>query len=376
MGVLKEIPTNVKFAKLLVVSESQHLYHPNGKMKRMVNVQCDCGAEVVKSWMDVKTGKQKSCGICLKEMPIKDISGKQVYNLKVLDTFTRKDGVIHWDCMCKCGNTVCVDGRKLREKRVRNCGECGTPMGKYYIGDKGTNKEGYTVEVVKIKLDRQITVKVIGSGEEFDIDYSYLKSGNFSNPFHRSVAGVGYFGVRRFIAKRGDRHTVEYEDWNSMLKRCYVSAESKLSYKDKDVCEEWKCFQDFAEWATKQQNFGAKGWDLEKDLLVKNNKVYSPETCVYLPREINSFIKRKRFNDLPLGVDIAYKYNGTPYFRVQGREDGKNVVLGKFYNVEEAFSAYKVHKEYLAKKLAEKWKNEIPDVAYKALLNYTVEITD
>jgi nitrogen fixation protein len=97
---------------------------------------------------------------------------------------------------------------------------------------------------------------------------------------------------------------------------------------------------------------------------------------VYLPREINSFIKRKRMNDLPLGVDIAYKYNGTPYYRVQSREDGKNICLGGYTTEEEAFGVYKKHKEGLAVKLAEKWKAEIPDVAYKALLNYTVEITD
>lgn len=376
MGVLSELPLDKKFGKLQIVKEVEPSQHPSGKMKRLVEVVCDCGQTVVKSLTDIKAGQQKSCGICPKEMPVKDISGKQVYRLKVLDTFTRKDGNVYWDCMCQCGNSVSVDGRQLRDKRVRNCGECGTPMGKYYIGDKSRNKEGYDVEIVAVKDERRITLRVTGTEQEFDIDYSYFKSGSFTNPFHKSVAGVGYFGVGSFIAKRGDRHTVEYEDWNSMLKRCYVSLESKLSYKDKDVCEEWKCFQNFAEWATKQQNFGAKGWDLEKDLLVKNNKVYGPDTCVYLPREINSFIKRKRFNDLPLGVDIAYKYNGTPYFRVQGREDGKNINLGKFYNVEEAFNAYKVHKEYLAKKLAEKWKSEIPDIAYKALMNYTVEITD
>lgn len=376
MGVLSGLPLERKFGKLRIVKEVEPGQHPNGKMKRLVEVVCDCGQTVVKSLMDVKTGQQKSCGLCRKELPVKDISGKKVYRLTVLDSFTRKDGNVYWDCLCQCGTSVSVDGRQLRDKRVRNCGECGTPMGKYHIGDKGTNKEGYTVEIVKIKSERQITVKVIGSGEEFDIDYSYLKSGSFSNPFHRSVAGIGYFGVGKFIAKFGGKHTVEYADWNSMLKRCYTALESRLSYSNKDVCEEWHNYQNFAEWATNQMNFGKEGWDLEKDLLIKNNKVYSPNTCVYLPREINSFIKRNRVNDLPLGVDVAYKYNGTPYFRVQGREDGKNVNLGSFYNVEEAFSAYKVHKEYLAKKLAEKWKNKIPDVAYKALLNYTVEITD
>lgn len=192
------------------------------------------------------------------------------------------------------------------------------------------------------------------------------------------MAGIGYFGVGPYIAKGAgeDHHTKEYEDWNSMLKRCYVRGKNHSSYSDKYVSDDWKNFQNFAEWATKQPNFGRDGWHLDKDLLVKGNIVYSEETCVYLPQEINSFIKRKRGNDLPLGVDISYKYDGTPFFRVQGSESGKVVYLGMFFDLEEAFMCYKKHKEGLAKDLARKWKRELPENAYLALLNYTVNIED
>lgn len=376
MGVLKEIPFGAKYGKLEVLSEEPHTYHPNGKMKRLVKVKCDCGEVVVKAWQDVKGGAQKSCGLCKKEMPVKDISGQQIYNLTVTSTYRSENNRAFWLCNCKCGNSLYVDGVRLRNKRIRNCGECGTPLGSYYIGDRFVNNEGYTVEISGIGKERKTTVKLVDDGREFEVDYAYLKTGSFTNPYHKSVAGVGYFGVGPYIAKVGEKHTLEYEDWNSMLKRCYKSEEAKKAYKDKFVKDEWHCFQVFAEWATKQPNFGKEGWDLEKDLLVKNNKMYGPDTCVYLPREINSFIKRKNFNGLPLGVDIAYNYDGTPYYRTQAREDGKNVNLGRFYNVEDAFLAYKTHKEQLAKKLADKWKDEIPEVAYKALYSYTVEITD
>jgi hypothetical protein len=349
-------------------------------MKRLVEVVCDCGQTVIKSLTDVKAGQQKSCGICPKEMPYLDLVGKKTGKLTVI-SLTDKRGARKeriWLCSCECGNTVEVDGLRLRNDRKKNCGVCATPLGTASLGDVLKSNEGYEAEIIgfsgknfflKIK-DKHEAVIEVASGN--------ARRGNFCNPYHPSVAGVGYYGVGKFVAKNGtDNHTTEYEDWNSMLKRCYVNSEvANTSYHDKEVSEDWKCFQNFAEWATNQRNFGKEGWDLEKDLIVKGNKVYSAETCVYLPREINSFIKRKRMNDLPLGVDISYKYNGTPYFRVQGREDGKNINLGGFSTVEEAFGAYKTHKEYLAKKLAAKWKDEIPEVAYKALLNYTVEITD
>lgn len=376
MGIKSKIPLGNRYHKLIVVSEEPHEYHPNGKMKRMVKVTCDCGQQVTKAWQDVRGGGQKSYGICPKDQPVKNIAGIKVHRLLVLDNYRKDDNKVYWECVCDCGNKTFVDGVRLRNKRVRNCGDCGTPMGSYYKGDRFKNNEGYDLTLTGFKGGRRVELTT-EDGKSFEIDYAYLKNGNFSNPFHRSVAGIGYFGVGPFVAKsNSDRHTIEYEDWNSMLKRCYVSKESKLSYKDKEVTEEWHCFQDFAAWATMQPNFGKRGWDLEKDLIVKGNTLYGPETCAYLPREINSFIKRKRMNNLPLGVDIAFNYDKTPYFRVQGREDGKNINLGRFERVEDAFLAYKVHKEHLAKKLAEKWKNEIPKVAYDALMNYTIEITD
>ena len=160
-----------------------------------------------------------------------------------------------------------------------------------------------------------------------------------------------------------------------MMKRCYSKTQVRDSYKDKSISKAWWNFQIFAEWATKQIGF-KEGWHLDKDLLVKGNKVYSQQTCIYLPQEINSFIKRKRQNNLPVGVDIAYRYNGTSYFRSQSVENGRPICLGGFETAEEAFYVYKQHKEMLAVKLAEKWKGKIDNRAHEALLNYQVDITD
>lgn len=377
MGKLSEIPFGNRYGKLVVLSEEPHLKRNDGRMKRMVKVECDCGQVVVKSWNDVRSNQQKSCGLCPKEMKVEDHSGKRLGRLTVTNNFIRTDRGIRWECNCDCTNTRWVDARQIVEERVYNCGKCGTLYGTYYWGDIIVNREGTDCEILSIE-NNIVTLKDVKSGGVFTCAYTNLKNGCFSNPFYPSVAGVGYFGVGKFCAKgQGeDRHTVEYEDWNSMMKRCYVRNNGNVSYADKTVEESWHNFQVFAEWATNQPNFGRKGWQLDKDLLVKGSTLYSENTCVYLPSEINSFIKRRRFNDLPLGVDIAYEYNGTAYFRVQAREDGKNIVLGKSYDVVEAFNMYKVHKEGLAKDLANKWKNDLPENAIEALMNYTVDIND
>lgn len=383
MGIVKEIPFGEKFGKLTILREVDPEYHSNGKMKRMVEVQCDCGEKAVKFLTYVKIGHTKSCGNCKKEMPIKNISGKKIGFLTVSEDYVRvEDGGANWKCGCECGNTVWVHSSKLSRKgKTLHCGKCRTPKGSHRFGDKYQNRRGEIFTFLDIKFYSDQGAQCLmedEDGNRFEIAYTNLTDGGFTSPWERSVAGVGYFGVGPFIAKgyREERHTLEYEDWNSMLKRCYVGVSAETAYKDVEVCEEWHNYQNFAKWATSQPFFGLKDYALDKDLLVKGANIYSPETCCYIPKEINSFIKRKRMNDLPLGVDIGRDYNGSTHFRAQAREDGRNVMLGRFSTAEGAFYAYKRHKEALAKALAEKWRGRISDIAYNALYNYTVDITD
>lgn len=51
-----------------------------------------------------------------------------------------------------------------------------------------------------------------------------------------------------------------------------------------------------------------EGFEIDKDLLSnKNKKLYSPETCVFLPREINRFLCKttNKKSQLPLGVYVS-----------------------------------------------------------------------
>lgn len=80
-----------------------------------------------------------------------------------------------------------------------------------------------------------------------------------------------------------------YTKWVDMLMRCYSE---KYQMKNKryigcTVCDEWLIFSNFKAWMEKQE---WKGKELDKDLLVKDNKIYSPDACCFLERRINAFI--------------------------------------------------------------------------------------
>ena len=80
-----------------------------------------------------------------------------------------------------------------------------------------------------------------------------------------------------------------YRTWKGMLGRGY-SEKLKLkypSYKDVTVCEEWHLFSTFRAWMDQQD---WEGLQLDKDLLVKGNKIYSPETCLFVSGQVNNFV--------------------------------------------------------------------------------------
>jgi hypothetical protein len=161
-----------------------------------------------------------------------------------------------------------------------------------------------------------------------------------------------------------------YNIWDFLMKRCYSQKEKYPAYKDCYVCNEWLDFQIFAEW---YENNYIDNFHLDKDILIKNNKIYSPETCCFVPKEINFlFIKGKtRRGDLPIGV----RKHGNNY-QVSLRKFSQQFTLGTYNTIEEAFKIYKIEKEKYIKEVAEIWKHKIPEKVYKIMINYQVEIID
>lgn len=163
-----------------------------------------------------------------------------------------------------------------------------------------------------------------------------------------------------------------------MLQRCYSEAFKKkyLTYIDCECSENFKYYEYFYEWCHKQIGFGNDGFHLDKDLLIKGNKVYGESTCIFIPKEINQVLvksDKKRGGHL---IGVYWHKKGQAFVAQVNRNKGKQEYLGSFKTELEAFNAYKQAKESFIKEQANKWKDQIDIRAYEALMNYQVNTTD
>lgn len=148
-----------------------------------------------------------------------------------------------------------------------------------------------------------------------------------------------------------------------MLRRCY--SEDFLSkaptYKGCSVCDDWLYFSNFKSWMETQD---WQGKDLDKDLRIRGNKVYGPEACLFISREVNSFINesRSRTGKFPLGVHQHTK--NLNYIAGISLGNG-STHLGSFSTPEDAHQAWKEAKNKLAIELASR---QTCPVVIKALL--------
>lgn len=214
--------------------------------------------------------------------------------------------------------------------------------------------------------------------------YKEFKKGNIKCPYEARVYSVGYMGEGKYISKINGKLTKCYQTWMNMLGRCYDEKLHKKhhTYINCEVCDEWLCFQNFARWYDNNY-YEVKGqiMDLDKDILYKGNKIYSPNTCIFVPHNINLlFIKGdKARENYPIGVCYHKRDKKfQSYCNIYDYEENKTKkkYLGSYDTPEKAFEVYKQYKEKYIKKVADYYKDKIPDELYQGLYNYEVEITD
>ena len=222
-----------------------------------------------------------------------------------------------------------------------------------------------------------IGIKFINTGYETVARLECVKDGKVKDRLSPSVHGVGIVGTEYPIRVSGVL-TKEYELWKSMLRRCYSDSSKKKrpTYEGCEVSENFKSYEYFYEWCNKQVGFNNKDWQMDKDLLVKGNKVYSEYSCVFIPAEINSLLIKCTASRGEHLVGVYWCKTAKAFVARVNRNKGGSEHLGLFKTEIEAFNAYKTAKEAFVKEQANKWKSQIDDRAYEALMNYTVEITD
>lgn len=111
------------------------------------------------------------------------------------------------------------------------------------------------------------------------------------------------------------------------------------------------------------------------DCKSESYKVYSPETCCFVPHTINTLFLngRKNRGDFPIGVHYdkdKEKYRAVMSFM------GRHIKLGSFDTAESAFARYKEYEEDFIQDIAEQYKSKIPDKVYEAMMKWEIEIDD
>lgn len=251
------------------------------------------------------------------------------------------------------------------------------------IDDTFTNKQGCEYEV--IALDNQVKALIKftdANAYEKWCDVKEVRRRSIKNPYYPEIYGVGYFGVGKYagtIEVNGKKKNSEaYEVWRGMLRRCYdenYQRDKAPAYKGCFVNPVWCNFQNFAYWFYNHP-YRQKGWHLDKDIISRGNKEYSPLLCTFIPTQINSATtntKAKR-GAYPVGVYFR-TCNGK--FRAQLATYGSaQKMLIETTDLKLAFNTYKEAKEKYLRELADSYRDRIDPLVYKGLYNWTVSEDD
>lgn len=249
---------------------------------------------------------------------------------------------------------------------------------KYPFSYKGMvfrTKQGYEVTVIDYINSLNLTIQFNDAKKTIlkNIPIGNLKKGAVNNPYHPTLFNIGFIGEGIYksceFVDNLLKSTKYYVLWGSMFARCYGG--KNPSYKDVTVCEEWHNFQNFAQWFEENwKPWMDSSWQLDKDIICSDCKIYSPETCCFVPKQLNCFylINTKKKNNLPIGTWL--RKDGK--FIAEISKNCKKEKLGIFNTPEEAFQAYKTAKEEYAKHLANEWRDKIDPRVYEAIHEYKI----
>jgi hypothetical protein len=241
---------------------------------------------------------------------------------------------------------------------------------------KAVNGDAYNYDLIEYEgMTKKI--HVVGMDGEFDIwPYNFLRrrgpqtknKPGWKGDRRRPLYGVGIndeFGVTR---------TPAYRKWAGIIERCYKPNRGKRypAYVGCSICDEWKYFSCFRRWFEKNS---IPGYDLDKDILKQGNRVYCPEYCCFVPREINLLISGlniKRKDNLPVGV--CYSGSKKNPYVVRLKCQKRTIHVGLFKTAEDASAEYKkIKKGEIIRVANEYFKDgKISERVYNALLSFEV----
>ena len=251
------------------------------------------------------------------------------------------------------------------------------------IGEEGYNKFGSKMIITRYENARDLDVYF----PEYDwtfkqVYYSNFKKGKIKCPYEPRYFGVGYLGEGKYKIVENGKLKIEYIIWHNMLRRCYDPKlqEKRPTYKGCKVENYLLNFQNMGEWLDENYyEIPGEKMCLDKDILCKGNKVYSRETCIFVPQRINTLFTKSNNTRGKNPIGIHQSSSGN-YQVMCSNGYGKNIPLGTYLTKEEAFKIYKEYKEKVIKEVIDSYEGKITETFYSklktAMYNYEVEMDD
>ena len=235
---------------------------------------------------------------------------------------------------------------------------------------------GEEVEIIKYYNASNILVRFNESGEVVKSTYGNFKRGTIKSHFNISVYNVGVIGNKLNWDKDSCKR------WRGILERCYNSKFliKNPTYIGCSVCNEWLYYPNFKKWYDENYyTIKNQRMELDKDILFKGNKIYNPNSCIFVPERINTLFTKsnKSRGELPIGLRYSKNFKRI---EVSVHINKTQKHLGYFPNnsngIQEAFGVYKQAKEREIKRVADEYKDKIPKKLYDGMCNYKIEIDD
>jgi len=236
-----------------------------------------------------------------------------------------------------------------------------------FVGDTFETKDSGTIRVIELLVGSKAVVE-FDDGNTGTFHRANIVRGLVKNYMKPIIFNRGFLGSPRTSKCRA------YGVWSQMFNRCYSG--KFQAYRDCTVNEVWYDFQVFRSWYEEQKNSSILGFELDKDILQRGNKIYCAELCQVIPANLNKLLESSRASRgaLPLGVSL-HKGTGKYLARCCDAKGGYPHI-GLYPTVDEAFAAYKAAKEGFIKESAEKYKHLITSDAYDKLLLWEVKYND
>ena len=168
------------------------------------------------------------------------------------------------------------------------------------------------IKIISYTTSKSVLVRFVSTGYEVETNTQNIRTGRIKDRLTKTVHGVGCIGDGKHKPTSGRNRTKAYSVWCGIIARCYsVNDREKYKwYNDCSVSAEWLNFQNFADWYEKQPNANREYFDIDKDVLIHGNRVYSKDACMLVHKDVNYLFLCDNDKSLPVGVCYDKLANG------------------------------------------------------------------